>query len=546
MRLHRRALLKGFGCGALGVTVGASLLVRPVIGDAGTHAGLPRSAPEKQGISSDAIVEFLAHAEQAQHELHGFVLVRHGCAIAEAWWAPYRRDAIHSLYSLSKSFTATAVGFAVAEGKLRLNDSVIGFFPEKLPPEVGDNLCSLRVEHLLTMSTGHQSDPTYVMTEQGDWVRAILAAPIENAPGSTFFYNTAATYLLSAIVQKVSGQKLVDYLETRLFGPLEIRQKQWEVCPRGINTGGWGLSLATESLAKFGQLYLQGGRWNGKQLLPAEWVTAATSLKIQQPASWNAPPHVGADLDPTAALERLKNTSDWHQGYGYQFWRCRHGAYRGDGAFGQFCIVLPEQDAVLAITSWTQNMQGLLDLVWQQLVPAMLSTRLPEAAESQARLRRELAAKSLPLPIGTSPSAAQRAPIEKNFKLEPNSFGAVSVSLRIGGNSCSFALQSATGNSEVRCGIGKWVDGITDMPGTPPRFITVADLRPVRVAAAGVWKDKNTFQMQWRYYETPHHDIVTCRLDGDRLSVEFMNNIVAASDESMSDPRPILLGWATT
>src|SRR5262249_53568237 len=149
-----------------------------------------------------------------------------------------------------------------------------------------------------------------------------------------FLYDTGATYMVSAIVQRASGQKVIDYLTPRLFEPLEVHGMTWETCPRGINTGGWGLSVTTETLAKFGQLYLQKGSWHGKQLLRPEWVEEATTFKIQQPAD------PAGDVSP-----------DWHQGYAYQFWRCRHNAFRGDGAFGQFCIVMPEKNAVVAITS---------------------------------------------------------------------------------------------------------------------------------------------------------------------------------------------------
>ena len=152
--------------------------------------------------------------------------------------------------------------------------------------------------------------------------------------------------MLSAIVQKLTGQKVIDYLQPRLFAPLEIRDVTWETCPHGINTGGWGFAVHTEDIAKFAQFYLQRGQWNGKQILPQSWVEEATTFKIQQPAG------DGQDL------EQLKKSDEWHQGYCYQFWRCTHHCFRGDGAFGQYGIVMPEQDAVIAITSETADMPG--------------------------------------------------------------------------------------------------------------------------------------------------------------------------------------------
>ena len=186
-------------------------------------------------------------------------------------------------------------------------------------------------------------------------MKKFLSIPIINEPGSKFLYNSLATYMLSAIVQKVTGEKVVDYLTPRLFEPLGIQGMDWEVDPMGINTGGWGLRVKTEDLAKFGQLYLQKGMWNGKQIIPADWIEEATTAKIMQ--------------DPDAPQSR-KDSSDWLQGYCYQFWRCRNNAYRGDGAYGQFIIVMPEKDAVVAITAETSDMQDEINLVWKFLLPA--------------------------------------------------------------------------------------------------------------------------------------------------------------------------------
>ena len=267
--------------------------MRPGAGHALDTAGagkLPRSTPEAQGVSSAGILAFLDAVQHSKHELHSFMLVRHGRVVAEGWWSPYGPEFNHTLYSLSKSFTSTAVGFAVAEGKLRVDDRVVSFFPNDLPEHVSDNLAALRVKDLLTMSVGNAKEPTLAMVEQENWVKAFLAWPIANPPGTQFLYNSAATYMLSAIVQQVTGQKILDYLQPRLFEPLGIQGATWETCPRGINVGGWGLSIQTEGLAKFGQLYLQKGVWQGRQLLPAQWVEEATTFKIQQPAARQAEP----------------------------------------------------------------------------------------------------------------------------------------------------------------------------------------------------------------------------------------------------------------
>jgi len=329
---------------------------------------LPRSTPEAQGVSSAGILDFLKSADREVKSMHSFMLVRHGHVVAEAWWKPESAEKPHVLWSLSKSFTSTAVGLAVDEGKLSVDDLVLKYFPEDAPEEPSTNLKSMRVRDLLTMSTGHQDELNW--REQADWASAFLAHPVPHKPGTHFKYNTPATYMLSAIVQKVTGQSVLDYLQPRLFEPLGIKPPKWDTSPQGISVGGYGLYLCTEDIAKFGQLYLQKGQWQGKQLIPASWIEQATAKQVSN----------GSDPD-----------KDWDQGYGFQFWRCRHGAYRGDGKDGQFCIVLPGQDAVIAITANTDDMQAELNIVWDKLLPAFHDQPLEANPEQQQMLMEVIA-----------------------------------------------------------------------------------------------------------------------------------------------------------
>ena len=528
MTLHRRLFLKHLGLGAAGLGLVSAWPERSAAEEAAAGQ-LPRGTPEEQGVSSAGILAFLEAIGKSRHEFHSFMLVRNGRVIAEGWWPPYRASANHTLYSLSKSFTSTAVGFAVTEGKLNVNDPVTSFFPDDLPAKISGNLAALRVKHLLTMSVGHAGDSTPTIGREKNWVKAFLALPIVKPPGSAFLYNSGATYMLSAIVQRVSGRKVIDYLRPRLFEPLGIDGMTWETCPRGINTGGWGLSAQTGSLAKFGQFYLQKGVWNGRQILPATWIDEATSFKIQQPA-------------PGTDLEKARLTNDWLQGYCYQFWRCRHHAFRGDGAFGQFTIVMPEQKAVVAITCETGDMQGELNLVWDFLLPAMTDQPLPADNLSRDRLRQKLAALALPWPDGKADSPLAAKISGKIFKTEANPSGAQSISFRFQGGACAFTLNDAQGEYAIQCGLGKWVEGVSNMPGTPPK-ITVGDLRPCKVAAGGAWRDENTLELVWRFYETPHSINVTCRFDGDKVKVEFLNSITKISAPHPS-PNLVLQGVA--
>jgi CubicO group peptidase (beta-lactamase class C family) len=227
---------------------------------------------------------------------------------------------------------------------------------------MSENLKKLEIRHLLTMTSGHDVEPNHKnMAEGQDWVEYFLSAPFVHEPGTFYLYNSMATYVLSAIVQKVTGEKVIDYLYPRLFRPLGIVGATWQESPQGINTGGWGLYLKTEDLAKMGQLFLQKGEWNGHQLLPVEWIEAASSAQVES-------------LPAGVRRENLKvkpKDSDWLQGYGYQMWRCRHNAYRADGAAGQYIIVMPDQNAVIAITANLGDMQAEINLVWKYLLPAL-------------------------------------------------------------------------------------------------------------------------------------------------------------------------------
>jgi CubicO group peptidase (beta-lactamase class C family) len=370
------------------------------------NQSLPRSTPESHGIRSSAVVSFIDAIERQKLELHSMMLLRHGHVVAEGWWAPYRAELLHNMFSLSKSFTSTAIGLAIAEGKLSLDDQVISFFPEEAPARPSANLAAMKVRHLLCMGTGHAVDsfsPPFRYENQ-NWTRFILQQDVPYEPGTHFVYNSGATYLLSAILQKATGETLLDYLTPRLFKPLNIEGATWESSPQGINTGGWGLSVKTEDIAKFGQLYLQRGQWNGVQLIPETWVEEATSKQIDN------------GDDPL---------NDWNQGYGYQFWRCRHDVYRGDGAFGQFCIVMPKQDAVLAITSAANDMQAVMSAVWEHLLPAMGQAELASDEQAYRALQDRLGSLQIDPPVVEATSATSAEVNGRQYKMEEGGFGII-------------------------------------------------------------------------------------------------------------------------
>jgi CubicO group peptidase (beta-lactamase class C family) len=474
---------------------------------------LPRSTPEAEGVSSADIINFLDAAAKTKHEFHSIMILRHGKVVAEGWWDPYRADLRHTLYSTSKSFTSTAAGFAVNENKISLGDKVISFFPEYLPDTISENLAALTIKDLLCMSAGQEPDPTFSITSgDGNWLREFLALPIPHKPGTRFLYNTLATYTVAAIIQKVTGETLVDYLRPRLFDPLGIQGMDWETDPMGRNTGGWGLRVKTEDMAKFGQLYLQKGRWNGRQILSEKWVEEATTMKIEQ-----AP----------EARQSQKDSSDWLQGYGYQFWRCRPNAFRADGAYGQYIIVLPEKDAVIAITSESPNMQDEINLVWEYLLPAIRNQALPADEKTLVSLKAKLANLQLSPPDRGTASPKISSFSGKTFTLECNEKQLKSVSFSINDSVCRLRLQTAIDTFLIDFGWGNWQLGETNKPG--PFLIRAAKnnlekLQPFRIAASYGWKNDNSLELVLRYIESPHSEAMFCTFDKDKLLMEIRNS----------------------
>ncbi|MBN1139678.1 MAG: serine hydrolase [Anaerolineae bacterium] len=478
---------------------------------------LKRSTPEAEGIPSAAVLEFVQALEQHTHPLdavQGLMLLRHGHVVAEGWWAPYGPRLAHSLYSLSKSFTSSAIGLAVAEGLLTVDDPVLTFFPDDAPADPSENLKAMRVRHLLSMNTGHQQDTTGQVfrnphqpslfgmearprantggrapgEEDDNWPRAFLSLPVEHRPGTWFVYNTAATYMLSAIITKLTGMSLLDYLRPRLFEPLGIENPTWETGPRGINLGGTGLHIKTEDIARFGQMYLQQGVWNGKRILAADWIAEATRA--------------------TSDNSNTQSNPDWTAGYGYQFWRCRHDCYRGDGAFGQYCVVMPEQDAVLAMNGGLRDMQAVLDKVWEHLLPAMGPEALPADLQAHGALRDKLATLSLPLPEGqpSSPVAAQWD--GKPFMLESNDLQLESVAIRFGDRHNALVVRGPGGEHAIEVGYGTWLKGTADDS----------------IAACGAWTAENRYEVRICNYEGVFCQVLRLHYTAGGLQLEVDPN----------------------
>jgi CubicO group peptidase (beta-lactamase class C family) len=317
---------------------------------------LPRSTPAASGVSSRSIAALLDRLEERSVGLHSIMVVRHGQVVAEGWWAPYSAERPHLLYSLTKSFTSVAVGLAIADGLLSLDDRVVDVLPDHVPADVSGQGRRITVHHLLSMTAGHETDSLEEAwrLEPDDLVKGFLRVPFTEPEGTRHTYDNATTFVLARMVERVTGRGLPEFLDERLFTPMGVVHAEWDRVASGAAFGFHGLHLTTEAVAAFGELLLRGGRWGDRQLVPREWVELATRRHV--------PSQDGA------------GNADFLCGYGYQFWMSRHG-YHGNGSFGQQCVVVPSHDLVVAVTSGHPNAdspaQVVLDAIWECLLPGV-------------------------------------------------------------------------------------------------------------------------------------------------------------------------------
>lgn len=284
--------------------------------------------------------------------LNSLMIVDEGKVVYEHWDTGYSPEQLQVMWSVSKTFTATAIGFAEQDGLLKTSDRVIDYFDgEDLPAQPHPYLAEVTLHDLLIMSSG-LPDLAY-MAIQGkleDWTKATLASDFRFKPGEAFEYNSINGYILSVIINKVTGMKMADYLDQKLFKPLKIEEFYWSESPQGQNAGGWGIYLSTESLAKMAQFILQKGQWNGRQLLSEEWFEKATK----------------------AYIGKFENTDDqWCQGYAYQMWHCLDGAIRMHGANGQLGIIFPDKNAVVVTTAHVSDEKRVLNAIWNNIYPLL-------------------------------------------------------------------------------------------------------------------------------------------------------------------------------
>lgn len=485
----------------------------------------PRTTPEAVGIPSASVEWLLDRLEEGWAEPHGLMIMRHGKVCAEGWWAPYASGIRHGLQSHTKTYAATAVGIAYTEGLLKLTDRIVDIFPDEIPENPSENLKKLTVRDVLCMGCGMDTMPW----PSKDWIREFLATPVNHVPGTTFMYNSTGSTFLGAIVRKLTGLGLHDYLKPRLFDKIGIDAEnlRWITMPDGMEIGGGGLFATTEDNLRLMKLYADGGVWEGERILAEDYVKLATSKQND------------------SATERAVNppAEDNFVGYGFQIWMCRpKGVYRADGAMGQFTIVFPERDMLLAITENASGSTGgampqkALDTIWEWLdsLPRAETESLPEDPEASAHLARRMQMLALPAPRRSPESPLQEkingstyAVTDGYFALadagmvrfmsgEDRPGGAKALSLTFAENACTLtclvdgkpqSLTAATDGTRLR----------NELPGMPSIAL-----------CSGCWEADNVFRLRLRMVETCNETSVTFTFSGDQAQVETCSNHVFA------------------
>ncbi|MBN2238809.1 MAG: serine hydrolase [Dehalococcoidales bacterium] len=446
---------------------------------------LERVNPAEVGLSGNAILNYLEKLQACGTEMHGLMIARQGKICAEGWWKPYSPGLIHTLASLTKSYVVTAMGILVFEGRVSVDEKIIDILSEYMPEHISDNLRALTIHHMLCMGAGN--DTMQDRTRPG-WLHDFFASDFANPPGSRFYYSGVITSVLGAVIRKKTSLGLMEYLKPRLFDKIGIDagRLKWIEHPDGLEYGGGGLFARTEDNLRLGQLYLNGGIWNGERIISKEWVKAASSKQI--------------DNDN-------EKPADNRVGYGYQMWMCRpSGVYRFDGAKGQFVIVVPRLDMVIAINQMSEQpvTQKTLDITWEYLEEA-------EGSDSgDARLAAMMKSLSLPRTESGGTPPQDRFTKDRTFQFDENDISLFPGDLRmlsyktpLGIEQIGFSEKRGEIIAEIRSDgrlflLHISLDGIDRLSN-----FHVADDLPEMVYASGLWMDDNTLQVTLRYLETP-------------------------------------------
>lgn len=473
--------------------------------------GLARA--DKPNIDPDAVLAFLDDMAAQDLELDSVMLWRNGAVAAEGWWWPYRPEIPHMLHSATKSFTGTGVGIAIGEGLVALDDPVLKFFPGRVAAPSA-NLAAMTVESLLTQTSGHAigiSGSSWRPIKTS-WVDEFFKVSVPFAPGAKFAYSSATSYMLSAIINQVTDQSMDAYLRPRLFQPLGMRHVRWDVGPEGVNPGGNGLSTTTADFLKLGVLHLQGGRWNGRQVVPTAWTDA-----VARPTHGNP--------------------------YSYQWWLAPDDlGYYAAGKFGQFCYVLPRLDAVLAMTAGVADnlatRERMHATAFRHAARMCPPSKAPAAASGRTRMATRLESLRVLPPFTRSSSPMAQAVNGRAFACAENADGVRSVGVRIAGDQLDFTLVDPRGTHVVRNGLADWTESRTTMTGGYLHH--EYEPETMQVVAGARWLAPDRLEMTWQFVESGFRDVAVLTFAGEIVRYDRRTNV-----NSGPLARPTITGRAT-
>lgn len=463
---------------------------------------------EKEGIPSIWLINMMNRWEEQLCHVHGYMILRNGNIVAEAYQYPYTDKSRRMPHSVSKTVTAIAVGYAVDEGRISVQDKVLSFFPEYRPGEITDGkLQKLTVANLLTMSVGHGKDSIdsiFSKAEPG-W-KTFLDMDMVNEPGETYLYDSGATYMLSKILTIVTGEKILDYLMPRFFQPLGITDADWDEID-GASTGGWGCLLSIPDMAKIGQFLLQKGKWEGKQLLSEQW--------IEEMTSWKIPSH------------ETNVYQDWRQGYCYQMWRCsREGCFRADGAFGQYILVLPPKNMVAVIWSEDAYSQDMLDSFWEEVYDKADNRIYGVDGNAYEVYHKKCREWSAPLRIAPTYSYKEKLITDQIYETAEVEGRSVSDSMCFSFSDCGqlkLILEKNGSTSEICANNTEMYFGDDRVNFEIASFIRLGKkgMERIKYGAVYQWLSDHVLKVTVNWLETAHTTEITCVFGEDCVSAVF-------------------------
>jgi len=457
--------------------------------------------PESVGIPSQAVLDFIDDLEFSGLCMHGFIMVKDGKAFAEGYYAPFHADFPHRMFSISKSFTSVAIGLLQEEGKLSVNDRICDYFPDKLPAGgVHPYIAKTTIRDMLRMASPHKST-TYKLMECDDWVKTFFHVEPVRYPGTSFLYDTSASHVLAALVERLSGMSLLDYLKIKVFDKLGCTGEfRWLTDPTGVCQGGSGLICTLRDVTKFALMCMNDGVYNGQQIVPKEYIREATSKQIETCLNYGI---------------------EEQQGYGYQFWRCRNNGFAMYGMGGQLAICLPDYDFILATIADNQGIpngiQGIYAAFWKHVFPYLNRNSKPVPADENAseKLKERLSGLEVK-PVrgsGTSPVAGDIN--GKRYLLAPNQMGITECRLEFTGTDEGvFRYVNETGVHSIPFGIGHMIQH--EFP----------DIDLLSISSAA-WAGENTLHIR---------SYIIDELPGSvNMTLTFINNTVTISMKKIAE-----------